>query len=137
MQHSTCGGSDTSIGVWSAGNTEGEEEEEEVVFTMNRSCNICFRHTPPLCCSSFAFAPQLNYNTPADPFCPQQWKTRARRKSERVCGPFLPAYAIHTSQRPPESAHESTKPVLLFSLLAITTTTPTTQDSLRIKHVQT
>lgn len=25
-------------------------EEEVVAFTMNRSCDICFQHTPPSCC---------------------------------------------------------------------------------------
>ncbi|KAL7395020.1 hypothetical protein ABVT39_008775, partial [Epinephelus coioides] len=82
------------------------------------------------------FAPQLNYNTPADAFFPQQWKTRARRKGEQVYGPFLPAYAVHASQSPPKSVDEGTKTVLLFSPLAITITTQTTQDSLRIEHVQ-
>ena len=91
MQHSTCGGSNRPIGIWSAGNTgeeeeeeeeeevvhiddpgelmegeeEDEDEEEEVVFTnsLTISYNACFQHSPPLCCPTCAFAPQLNYNT--------------------------------------------------------------------------
>ncbi|KAL7407159.1 hypothetical protein ABVT39_004200 [Epinephelus coioides] len=102
---------------------------------MNSSCNVCFRHTPVVLLAL------LHHNLTTTLLLIHSVLNNGRREREEKANecmdlsfqlmPFMPARA------PPQSVDEGTKPVLLFSPLAITIATPTTQDSLRIEHAQT